>query len=745
MRRYRLSPLHWPINTKLVAVFLLASFLPAVIVLVPFEGYRRNVVIQEQNEVRLEILGPLEIVQTQQVFDTLITQLERLYSGSTYYALLEAYLVTASEADRTAVEEQTARFFDFAPSLSRVRFYDAHYLSLLDVNAEGRTPGNATPADALIKLGELSARVTLSEIYVGPGDRPLLDAIFAFRPGDTDLAGVPAGYMVFTQDLSLAAQDDWLPDLYGALQTFPRSKEATHVFVLDSLGGLVAASEDAALFTSAVSSDGFREAQQGYTGVSRYYSPLLDTQVLGYHEMVSFPDGPVFTYLVETPVSELTSRVWQDIVLVFLLVSAGGVILGSIAVWIGNNLISRPVTRLTENAQQIAAGRFNVKLPTVTRRDEIGRLNNTLSDLAEQLISAITDLEERVAVRTRNLETTLEIGRVLTGIHDMDTLLEQIVTVIRDQFDTIYHAQVFLIDPATQRANLRASTGAVGRRLLQRGHYLEVGSQSVIGSVTASGHAVVALDTSANPLHRHNEFLPDTRAEMALPLRTGKRVIGALDLQSTLPDAFGEPDVDLFQGMADQVTIAIENATLFAESNARLQEIERLNQSLTRMGWREIGRGSKRPSLSASVGASVDNGTWSDLQQKTIQTGQVAVQNEGQQTRFAVPVVLRGEVLGAVEWQVPSARYSKEIVQLAHELTTRLALTAENIRLSDRSRQAAQREYLVSQISTQLVGMTDVDEILKVAVRELGLALRAPQTAIQLVAPPDTTDDAVSE
>src|SRR5262249_37226567 len=92
--------------------------------------------------------------------------------------------------------------------------------------------------------------------------------------------------------------------------------------------------------------------------------------------------------------------------------------------------------------------------------------------------------------------------------------------------------------------------------LLARGHKLAVGSKSVIGQVTSTGQSVVALDTSASAIHRANELLPNTRAELALPLKINENIIGALDLQSKKVDAFSEADIRLFQAVADQVAIA---------------------------------------------------------------------------------------------------------------------------------------------------------------------------------------------
>ena len=77
------------------------------------------------------------------------------------------------------------------------------------------------------------------------------------------------------------------------------------------------------------------------------------------------------------------------------------------------------------------------------------------------------------------------------------------------------------------RAILEASAGEVGELLLQRGHAREVGGASVIGRATATGEPVIAFDTDEDSLHFENELLPDTRSEMAIPLKLADEVVGA--------------------------------------------------------------------------------------------------------------------------------------------------------------------------------------------------------------------------
>ena len=126
-------------------------------------------------------------------------------------------------------------------------------------------------------------------------------------------------------------------------------------------------------------------------------------------------------------------------------------------------------------------------------------------------------------------------------------------------------------------AELRASTGEAGRQLLAVRHRLEKGSASVIGTVTAENRAVVASDTGpAGVVHKPNPYLPNTRSEMALPLVIKGTVVGALDVQSNRANAFTDEDVSVLTTLAAQISVAIDNARLFEQSERRASDMSLL-------------------------------------------------------------------------------------------------------------------------------------------------------------------------
>lgn len=175
-------------------------------------------------------------------------------------------------------------------------------------------------------------------------------------------------------------------------------------------------------------------------------------------------------------------------------------------------------------------------------------------------------LLDQLQRRNMHLLASSEVARAATSILDIQELLERAVQVIRDNFG-FYYASIFLIEETGSWAVLRAATSEGGKKLLEAGHKLGVGSQSMVGWVTANNAARIALDVGEEAIRFDNPMLPKTRSEMALPLRVRGEVIGALDVQSTSLDAFSEEDIQTIQMMADQVAIAIDNARLFASQS----------------------------------------------------------------------------------------------------------------------------------------------------------------------------------
>jgi HAMP domain-containing protein len=304
------------------------------------------------------------------------------------------------------------------------------------------------------------------------------------------------------------------------------------------------------------------------------YNGLTEIPVLGAYEWIPEMGMGVVT---EVPTDTIFSELNSLFPFIVTLIVVTGVLTVLFTVFATSRML-RPLARLAEFAQRIARGEWDYRVPTA-REDEIGLVGQALNRMAGQLQESYETLEQRVEERTRQIRTASEVARAVTSIPSLEELLRQAVELIGERFG-YYYVSIFLLDREGQFAQLRQATGEIGDALIARGHKLAVGSNSIIGWVTANNQPRMAVDVSEDPIHYRNELLPETRSEAAVPLQVGGNVLGALDVQSKEVNAFEPEDLEVLQTLADQLSAAIQNARL-AETSVVAAERARLISEVT--------------------------------------------------------------------------------------------------------------------------------------------------------------------
>ncbi len=365
--------------------------------------------------------------------------------------------------------------------------------------------------------------------------------------------------------------------------------------------------------------------------------------------------------------------------------------------------------------------------------------------------TGLAEVEDRLNLAV----ITAEVARQISGRRSLQDVLDSTVELIQTRYPNIYHVQIFLIDKAGHEAKLVASTGEVGRLLLERKHSLEIGSASIVGQAALRGEPIVGRAGSRGSLHKPNPLLPDTAVEAAFPLRLGERVIGVMDLQSRFIDAFQTRDEPIFQSLADHIAIAIDNAQLFEINEQQLEEnqelvkqmrealseIQQLNQQLTGRAWSEYIR-QRGHTFSLNVDMQTGDAHSSDEVTPTLsdalRDNKIVEQKENGSRIIAVPLRVRGQVIGAMEFELDEhGRIAPEDLEFIQEVGERFGFAVENNRLYEESQRVAQREALVNQIGTRLQTTTNVEATLVEAARSLHEVLGVNHVAIRLGDPPD--------
>lgn len=471
-------------------------------------------------------------------------------------------------------------------------------------------------------------------------------------------------------------------------------------------------------------------ALAGQRGISQYFVGGVDAPVFGHYQPIAGSPLALITDVANTrtfgnlTLQSLTASPW-------LIPSFIGIIaLIVYLLWVD---IKRPLGITRRILHTGLEEELQFEMSSIARTDIFGQMTRDILNTRRRFQDEYAAIKGRLQMTLRDIEATQEVGRFVTTQRDQEALMNEVVSLIIKVFPNIYHAQIFLTDKTNEFALLRASTGEVGRRLLERGHRLEVGGTSVIGRTTGEGVVTAVLDTDASEVHQKNELLPNTRAELAIPLRLGKTIIGALDVQSFAANSFTNDQITTLQAMADQIAISIENARLYQESVRALEEIARQSRDSTAGTWRDHLYGIRSNEMVAWAGTPTRTETES-LREQAIKTGvtQIGGMTNNRTIPLAVPILLRGQPLGAVVWELPIVEYNDEKVALAEELVNRLAITLDNARLFEESKRSADRERVLNEIATKITAQTDIESILTTAVREVGQALRTQNVKVRL-------------
>lgn len=444
--------------------------------------------------------------------------------------------------------------------------------------------------------------------------------------------------------------------------------------------------------------------------------------------------------------------------------SSGGVVIVAsiIAIWAlafleMNKLIAPQIQSPVEYARDLTfvflAITALIYFSTTSLRDAVRRVNKSEENLRksnDELQELNQNLEQRVSSRTAELELAnqrnakrakqfeaiAQVTRATASNQELLTLLPQLTEVISEQFG-FYHTGIFLPDENQEFAVLTAANSEGGKRMLQRGHRLRIGQTGIVGVVAATGTARIALDVGADAAYFDNPDLPQTRSELALPIRTASDLIGVLDIQSVDENAFQPEDIEVLSTLADQIAIAIQNARSYEITQELLKQAEKQSGAYIRESWKSL------QSQETRVGYVVTGNTVKQLHkpmsspqiEQAISTNRTVVE-VGKNPILAIPVRLRDEVIGVMNI-CSAARndWDEDEKDIAEAVADRLSLAIETSLLIETTQRRAEIERVTSEISGKISSTTQFEAILRTAAEELSRVLGGSEVMIQLQSP----------
>jgi len=400
-------------------------------------------------------------------------------------------------------------------------------------------------------------------------------------------------------------------------------------------------------------------------------------------------------------------------------------------------LIIPTITIAISGLQRILVGRLTnlIKLANQNEKAQI-KANQELRALQANLEDRIAERTNELSIRSTELElantknqrraTQFEtISQILSSVRSfrsLDELLPRITELISERF-SFYHTGIFINDAQKRYTILRAANSDGGHNMLARGHRLAIGKQGIVGTVAAQGEPRIATDVGEDAVYFDNPDLPTTRSELALPLKSGEEVIGVLDVQSEQEGAFDDEDIYVLSILADQVSIAIENTRLYDETQRSLAEVETLYGQYLRQAWQRFPKEQQYKGYKYTVGGAKpiqDTGTHDKSEIKK------------QLQEISVPIALRGESIGSLAVEIPKEEpFTIDQMDVIKAVADRVAISIENARLFEETTKRAERERLVTEITTKIRSNTNPNQMIQVALSELKNTLGA--TNVELI------------
>ncbi len=427
----------------------------------------------------------------------------------------------------------------------------------------------------------------------------------------------------------------------------------------------------------------------------------------------------------------------------------------------------------------LIAGASTIGVMAIQSR-QVGRFTEVhlrlLTALANQAAWAIRNaqLYEYAQARAERLNLIGQVSAQVSAVQPLPDLFRQIVTLTQDTFG-YYCVTIFVNDGA--RLQIGASTSDV---FAQRNPGVDWGV-GMVGWAAEEGQTALATDVAHDPRYKQADVLPETRSEIALPLKVEGRVVGVLDVQSDRVGAFTSEDVFLLEALAAQVAVAIEQAQTYDAERSlarRLEALMQVSQAVVSIldleelldevvdlisdtfGYERVHIFLRiGDSLSFRAGAGPHSVRWlideltydlddHGLIPKAARLGeaelvgdvtQVAdyrpgVGVEDTRSEMVIPIKMTGHVLGVLDLQSETVdAFTGEDLVLMQSLADAVAVAIRNAALYANERRRRDLSETLHKISATLVSDLDLDRVLTGILEGLGRVVTLDTAAVMLL------------
>lgn len=314
--------------------------------------------------------------------------------------------------------------------------------------------------------------------------------------------------------------------------------------------------------------------------------------------------------------------------------------------------------------------------------------------------------QETLRRRGKEVALSTQIAQEIAAATDLRDLYQRVVNQIHELFG-YYHTQLLRYDNALETIALVYGHGKVGQEMLELNHSIPM-NVGIIGAAAATGKSILRPNLLSDETWQPNTLLPQTKGELAVPIKLRNEVLGVLDVQSNKADQLDENDLLLLEGLCGQIAVAIESTRLRQEMEANLRELTTLQRYMSREAWQAY-----KQSRQNIAGYLFDQTGVTPLERKAALAGS---ENGQAENLVTAPLRIRGENFGSIGiMDDPQQPLSEAELSLLQSVTEQISEALEAARLFEQTQDALlEQERLTSELETVAQVTTAASTILEV-------------------------------
>lgn len=371
-----------------------------------------------------------------------------------------------------------------------------------------------------------------------------------------------------------------------------------------------------------------------------------------------------------------------------------------------NNELLQPIDTIV-NTYKNKFKKDKFDLLDIKQKDELLTLSNILNEDYKYQTKKYQDYEKRIedlSFRLNRRATQLAafteiVSNATPSLEDINSMLTKYTQVISEQFN-FYHVGIFLLDNNKEYAVLQSSNSPGGKRMLARGHRLEVGRVGCVGYAASTGRPRIAQDIGSDILYYANPDMPETMSEISIPMIENNSIIGVLDIQSKDKNAFLQDDIEILTSLASQIVFSIRNYETMANAEKTLSELSELYGEKIKDAWnKHIEKQSvqyvyKQTGVADTAELILEDSLYEDPK------------------RIQKNIKLRNQSIGKIQLKKDDSDWTDDELQLIEDIIEQSAQALETARLAEQTRARSSQIELLQNVTATCASSLDEMSIL---------------------------------